>query len=423
MAAFSNGNQVSTMIKRITLLGSSSGRNAGDAALIGSIMDSVDETLGRRITYEIPTICPSYITDQYDNDTVPIGMMPWHASVKMLGIPTYRSVMRTDLTLIFDAILFDRSLYNPLFNFMWTLDKILPAAKKKGKQFGYFNVGTGPVNTPAGKAILRRLSDQADFITTRDIASEGILAEVGVTNPLRVITADAAVRLKASPEERVREIYQEIGLDPDQEILAINVNRYIDTWADDGKRESMGAEKFSDTFAKAIDIVVKELNVPVLFVNTQHHDVPIAQAVVDKMQKLTPTKLCNNTTYNHYEIKGVLGKASLLFGMRLHANILGSSAMTPIVGLNYQPKVKFYFDLLGLDEYTMSFDNFSVEGLAAHMQKGWAERDHIRGLLEERIPRLQARAHSPAQFVKAVDEGSSLAAVADSLKANPIPVI
>ena len=50
-------------------------------------MDSVDETLGRRIRYEIPTICPGYIRDQYDNDTVPIGMMPWHASVKMLGHP------------------------------------------------------------------------------------------------------------------------------------------------------------------------------------------------------------------------------------------------------------------------------------------------------------------------------------------------
>lgn len=410
------------MIKRITLLGSSSGRNAGDAALIAAIMDSIDETLERRITYEIPTICPSYIQNQYDNDTVPVGMMPWHGSVKMLGIPTLRSVLRTDLTLIFDAILFDRSLYNPLFNFMWTLDKILPLAKKRGKQFGYFNVGTGPVNTPAGKKILKRLSEQAAFITLRDISSEEILADIGVQNPRRIITADAAVRLKPASTERVNEIYRAIELDPDLPILAVNVNRYIDTWADDGNRKSMGTDAFCDTYAQALDAVAQELQVPILFVNTQHHDIPIAEVIIGKMQKHTATRIVNNRDYNHYEIKGVLGRADLLFGMRLHANILGSSALAPIIGLNYQPKVKFYFDLLGLNDYTISFDEFSVEGLRAHLLKGWAERGKIREILERRIPKLQDRAHSSAQFVKALDEGRNLDEVLSTLQQCPIPL-
>lgn len=396
------------MINRITLLGSSSGRNAGDAALIAAIMDSIDETLGRRITYEIPTICPSYIREQYDNDTVPIGMMPWHGSIKMLGIPTLRSVMRTDLTLLFDAILFDRSLYNPLFNFMWTLDKMLPIMKKRGGVIGFHNVGAGPVNTPAGKKILKRLSEMADYITLRDIASENILADIGVQNPCRLITADAAVGLKPAPDQRVEEIYREIGLDPNQPILAINVNRYIDTWADDGNRESMGTAAFVNTYAQAIDKVAKQLDVPILFVNTQHHDVEISEAIFNKMAKHTPTKFCNNNRYNHYEVKGVLGKAAMLFGMRLHANILGSSALTPSIGLNYQPKVAFYFELLGLQSYTMSFDDFSVDHLAAHMLKGWEDREHLRSVLETRIPQLQDRAHAAAQFVKAIDEGTDL---------------
>jgi len=396
------------MIKRITLLGSSSGRNAGDAALIASIMDSIDETLGRRITYEIPTIRASYIRDQYDNDTVPIGMMPWHGSVKMLGVPTIRSIMRTDLTLIFDAILFDRSLYNPLFNFMWTLNLMLPYAKKRGKQIGFFNVGTGPVNTDPGKRILKNLSELADFITTRDNASEQILADLNVENPRRVTLADAAVRLKPCSDERVDEIFRELKLDPAQPILGINVNRYIDTWADDGSRESMGKDAFARTMAAAIDRMTAEHKMPVLFVNTQHHDVEIAELVASKMAKHTPVAFANNVVYNHYEIKGVLSRVDLLFAMRLHANILASSALSPIVGLNYQPKVKFYFELLGLDEYTMSFDDFTIDGVHAHLEKGWAEREQIGAALRERMPHLQSRAHAAAQFVKAIDEGTSL---------------
>ena len=396
------------MIERITLLGSSSGRNAGDAALIAAIMDSIDETLGRRVVYEIPTIRPSYIRDHYDNETVPVGMMPWHASVKMLGLPTYRSIMRTDLTLIFDAILFDRSLHNPLFNFMWTLNLMLPRAKRKGKRIGCFNVGTGPVNTAAGKRILKDLAELMDFITLRDIASEQILADLEVENPRRVVTADAAVRLKPCSETRVREIYATLGLDPDRPILGVNVNRYIDTWADDGGRESMGKEAFAAVYAGALDRLAKELDVPVLFVNTQHHDVEIAEAVVARMAKHTPTRVCNNVDHDHCEIKGVLSKVDLLFGMRLHANILASSAMSPIVGLNYQPKVKFYFELLGLDEFTMSFDNFDEDGVYTHIKKGWERREEIRERLRRRIPRLQAHAHAAAEFVKAIDEDRPL---------------
>lgn len=371
-------------------------------------MDSIDETLGRRITYEIPTIRPSYIREQYDNDTVPIGMMPWHLSVKMLGLPTYRSIMRTDLTLLFDAILFDRSLYNPLFNFMWTLNLMLPRAKKKGKVIGLFNVGAGPVNTEPGRAILKNIAELSDFITVRDIASEDILAGLGVENPRRVTLADAAVRLKPCPEARVDAIYKEIGLDPSKEILGINVNRYIDTWADDGQRESMGKEHFARTMAAAIDRVADEFQVPVLFVNTQHHDVEISEFVASKMAKHTPVKFANNTDYNHYEIKGVLSRVDLLYAMRLHANILASSALTPVVGLNYQPKVKFYFDLLGLKDYTMSFDDFTVDGIQAHLRKGWLDRDTLREHLTRRMPHLQSRAHAAAEFVKAVDEGTSL---------------
>ena len=76
------------MLNSITLLGSSSGRNAGDAALMAGIMDSIDEACESRILYEIPTIKPSFIHDQYKNRTRPVATLPWNLSLKMLGLPT-----------------------------------------------------------------------------------------------------------------------------------------------------------------------------------------------------------------------------------------------------------------------------------------------------------------------------------------------
>ena len=231
------------MINDITLLGSSSGRNAGDAALISGIMESVDAACGKDLTYEIPTPRPSYIRDNYHNQRKAISMMPWHLSMKMLGVPTYRSIMHTDLTLLFDAILFDRSLYNPMFNFLSSLYLMLPKARREGKRMACFNVGAGPITTKTGRKMLREVGELMDFITVRDEDSYRILRDVGITNPRMMVTADAALNVQASDPGQAEDMLCKVGCDPEEEILGINVNTYIDTWAGPDVTP-MGKEKF-----------------------------------------------------------------------------------------------------------------------------------------------------------------------------------
>ena len=257
-------------LKSITLLGSSSGRNAGDAALMSGIMEAIDEETRRKLIYEIPTINTRFVSKNYpDCDTLPIPMMPWNMSVKVFGVPTYRSIMRTDLSLVFDAVLFDRALYNPLFNFLSTFSLFFPRAKKKGKLLGYYNVGIGPVNTQRGKNMLRDLTNMVDFAAVRDQDSYDILQDIGATNPRIFICADAALNVHASDEAVADRILKELGFEANEEILAINVNTYIDTWA--GPHITpMSRDKFTSDYATAITEVYNKLKVPILFVSTQH---------------------------------------------------------------------------------------------------------------------------------------------------------
>lgn len=396
------------MINSATLLGSSSGRNAGDAALISGIMGSVDAACGRKLTYEIPTINTKFIRENYTaHKVVPISMMPWNLSIKMLGLPTYQSVMRTDVSLIFDAILFDRSLYNPLFNFLSTLYLILPRAKRQGKLIGLYNVGAGPVSTPQGRKMLKTVAEIADFITVRDPGSFKLLRDIGVQNPRMILTADAALNAPASDERRSKEIMRGLGLNPEEETFAVNVNAYLDTWASPG-RVSMGREKFVTAYRAALQRVSQELGVQMLFVSTQHHDVDITREIMAGISSSKPMAMLPNTTYSHYDVKGVLGHVSLLFGMRLHAMILASSMLTPIVGLAYQPKCDYYYESLGLESFSMSFDDFSEDGLVRHMLSGWEKRTAIRSTLEERIPQLKSDADKAGQVVAAVARGETI---------------
>lgn len=385
------------MLNSITLLGSSSGRNAGDAALISGIMDSLDQASKSRICFEIPTIRPSYIRENYKNQTRPIGMMPWHASIKLLGLPTWRSIMRTDLTLIFDAILFDRSLYNPLFNYMSSLWLMLPLAKKLGKRLGCFNVGLGPVDSDAGRCMLRDILELMDFITVREEHSLKLLRDIGVMNQNVSVCADAAFLVSGSNTERTDQILKSVGLDPSKEILAFNVNHYLDSWANKGK-PSIGAERFIEIYAEAVTQVIEKLNTQVAFVCTQVADVELTKRIMAKVNA-PRMALITNRDHNHYDIKGVLGRMAMLFGMRLHSQILASSELTPIIGLSFQSKVDHYYKLLGLDKYCLSFDNFNSSALREHVLIGWQNRSEIRKLLQNRVPELQIEARKAANLV------------------------
>lgn len=394
-------------IQSITLLGSSSGRNAGDAALVAAIMDNVDRALGRRIRYEIPTPRPAYIRDYYPNDVVPVGMMPWQASIKMLGWPTLRSILRTDLTLIFDAILFDRALFNPLFNFLSTLYLLLPIARRRGQRMACYDAGIGPIHTPAGRHMLRRVLGCMDFITVRDEEALALLRDNGITHPRVRLAADAALNAPVPDAARLDAMFRQAGLTPGEPVLGINVNRYLDTWASPGRR-SMGPEAFLQTFAGAINKVAGTLRVPVVFVTTQHHDVPITRELMRRLAPGIRTALITNRDHDHAEIKGVLGRVDLLCGMRLHSLILASAGLAPVVGIAYQPKVSYYFNSLGLGDGVLSFDDFTEEKLADHILRGWNERARIRATLEQRIPSLARLAARSADLVAALDRGEDL---------------
>jgi polysaccharide pyruvyl transferase WcaK-like protein len=243
---------------------------------------------------------------------------------------------------------------------------LLPFAKRQGKKMGFYNVTAGPVTTPKGREMLLRLSEQMDFITVRDQTSYTILQELGVQNPNILVTADAALNTRPASSERIDQILTSLGLRDEGEVLAVNVNPYLDSWAG-LSRAPMTREHFVATYSRALNRVAREIKVPLLFLSTQHLDVSLTKELMARVHEAPKKVLFSNTEYNHHEIKGVMGRMSLLSGMRLHAIILTSSAQTPVIGLNYLPKVDHYFRELGQQEFNMSFEHFNEENLVHHI--------------------------------------------------------
>lgn len=402
-------------INSITILGSSSGRNAGDAALLSGIMDCIDNACDKRMLYEIPTYCPPYIWHNYQNKTRPISMLPWHGTVGMLGFPTFNSIRRSHLTIIYDAMLFDRKLWNPLTNYMssaWTYLKYL---KRQGSLVGFYNVGAGPVTTPWGKKMLRELAELADFITVREIDSFNLLADMGINDEKMLITADNAIPVVASSEQKVKSIFSKLQMPFGEEILAININSYLNSWTGLGQ-DTLTSDEFIRIYSAALNQFLQETPVPVLFVATQHSDVPITTKLMEAINAPRGKAVFSNIGYNHHDVKGVLQHVSMLFGMRLHANILATSALTPSVALVFQQKVKSYYDLLGLPENVMSFADFSQEALVSTLRHGWENREAVTNRLKEVIPVLSKETAKSAEIVAAINRGEDILGTVKRLK-------
>jgi polysaccharide pyruvyl transferase WcaK-like protein len=164
----------------------------------------------------------------------------------------------------------------------------------------------------------------------------------------------------------------------------------------------MGKEKFLKVYSEVLNDVLRELKVPVLFVATQHHDVQISKELMDMVKSPAPKAIVSNVENNHYDIKAVLSKASLLSGMRVHSLILSTSELTPAVGIAYQPKCSYYFKSLGLSERMMEFKDFSHQSLLDLILRGWADRKAIKETLSQRIPFLKQEAHKAGELVAAM---------------------
>ncbi len=398
------------MINSITLLGSASGRNAGDAALLSAIMDSCDEACNSRLLYEIPSIRPEFIWQTYTNRVRPISIMPWDLSLKLFGLPTLRSVLRTDLSLVFDATLFDRSLYNPLFNFLSSYAMLLPLARRRGKKMACYTVTVGPVKTPRGKDMLRRVLEIMDFITVRDRDSLEAMREAGVQNPNVLITNDCALNTLSSDSERLDLIWQKLGLEGEKEVLALNINPYFDSWAGLNQK-GLTRREFVDIYVQGVAKALRDISAPLLFVSTQHLDESLTKEIMAKLPLPNKKVLFSNKVYSHHDIRGLMERVSLLFAMRLHCLILTSAGHTPIIALSYLPKVDTYMKSLDLSDYCLGFDSFTPESISAHIRKGWEKRGEIRKVLDEKIPGMKTQAQRAALLVAALGRGEDLSPI------------
>jgi len=387
-------------MKKVTLIGGFSGRNAGDVAILANILHDFAQVRSD-VQFLIPTLKPSFVTNHYGHYNVkPMGMMPWHLSLKAFGLATYRSMSNTDMVIITDNALFDRKLYNPLVNTLYSVALMAPICKKKGIPIVFYNASVGPIETEKGRELLQTVLDATQLVTLRDNKTKELFEELQLNSPHIHMLADVAINTLPSADERLERIFAEEGLfgQDSAGTISFNVNSYIDNWSDTGK---LSREQFCRIMAAAIDNVVEELGVDILLTVTQVMDEKITNEVRQFIKNDNKVRMISNSKYTCNDIVGILRGVDTHIGLRTHSLIFCAAVNTPMISINSYPKNAGFMRSIGQDDWMIEFKDLNTEHITAKVVDSWRNRNRRR---EELIPITNVEKQKARKTVHLVDE-------------------
>lgn len=384
-------------MRTITVLGNNSGRNVGDNAILGNLLD--DFALERSdILFQIPTLSPRFIQSNFGNHNIrPMGMMPWNFALKNLGWPLYRAMTNTEMVLVTDNILFDRKFNNPFVNNLNSIALFSSFCKKKGIPIVLYNSSIGPIDHQVGREALQKVLDACPLVITRDVQTKELIENLELRHPDIIVHADCALNTQCPSETRLNEIIAKEGLFKSKNgTIGLNVNAYIDNWSQSG---TLSRKEFCKIIAGTADYLIERLDVDILFTVTQIMDMKITLECLELIQRKNKVKVIGNKDYTYQEIAGLLGKVDVHAGLRTHTLIFCAAVGTPMISINAYPKSAGFLKTVGMGDWTIDFADLSVEALAKIMERAWHDREMLRDKMRPIVETEKKKSRDSVQCV------------------------
>ena len=384
-------------MKIITVLGNNSGRNAGDNAILGNLLD--DFALERSdILYQIPTLNTRFIKTHFGHHNIrPMGMMPWNFALKNLGWPLYRAMTSTEMVLVTDNILFDRKFNNPFVNNLKSIALFSSVCKKKGIPIVLYNSSIGPIDHQVGREALQKVLDACPLVITRDVQTKELIENLQLRHPEIVVHADCALNTQIPSEARLQEIIAKEDLFKGPKgTVGLNVNAYIDNWSQTG---TLNREQFCRILAGTADDLIEKLDVDILFTVTQIMDMKITRECVQHIRRKDRVRVVGNKDYTYQELTGLLSKVDVHAGLRTHTLIFCAAVGTPMISINAYPKSAGFVKTVGMGDWTIDFENLSVENLFGLVQQAWDARERLSEEIKPIVEREKKKSRDSVALV------------------------
>jgi len=250
--------------------------------------------------------------------------------------------------------------------------------------------GIGPVNKQINKKLIKWILNKVDLITVRDKPSKELLENLGVVKPSIYVNSDPVFLLKKKNINNIIDrhpLIQQLINSDNRPLIGVSVREYKGNGLDS-----------KSIFAQAADYLVENYQAKIIFLPFKFdEDVYSSEEILSLMKnKAEVLKI----KLEPEELLSVLSRLSLLVGVRLHSIIFSSIANIPFVAFNYDPKVKYFVEDLGLSELLLEIgEDISLKNIQEKVEYIRENNDKIKDILLEKVNNLEEKALANNELV------------------------
>jgi len=243
--------------------------------------------------------------------------------------------------------------------------------------------GIGPVNKKINKKLIKWILNKVDLITVRNNPSKELLENLGVVKPSTYVNSDPVFLLKKKNINNVIDSHpfiQELINSDNRPLIGVSVREY--------KGNGLDSKRI---FAQAADYLIENYQAKIIFLPFKFdEDVHISEEILSLMKNQADVL---KIRLEPEELLSVLSRLSLVLGVRLHSIIFSSMANIPFIAFNYDPKVKYFMEDLGLSKLLLEIDeNISLKNIQEKIEYIRENNDKIKDILLERVNNLEEKA-------------------------------
>ncbi len=261
---------------------------------------------------------------------------------------------------------------------LWYYLAIIAMAQKRGVKVMLYSNGIGPLHKKMNIKKTSKILNKTELITLRDDASVKTLAGIGVTKPEIKVTADPTFGLDRQSEERGRELIIKSGAPDNKRYIGISVRKW----------NALGAD-FEDVVAKLCDYAsVKYGLFPVFLPMQPSKDLTISQSI---MRKMRYKSAIISEHYGVDDMIAIVNAFDVCVGMRLHSLIYAAINSVPLIGLEYDPKIRGFMEFAS-QRLHIRVETITFERLKSLLDECMGNYADIKNELDKSYEKLRALA-------------------------------
>ena len=332
-------------MSRIVVSGYYGSKNAGDEAMLAAMLEVLGD-LDPKLHITVISANPADTAKRHGVE-----------AVSWLDLPGIWRVMRQSDLLISGggSLLQNVTSRRSLYYYMG----IIFLAFMAGLKVMLYAQGIGPIRGHLPRRLMRWLGNRVSLITVRDEGSLDELADMGITRPQIVCTADPVLAIHPVDRALGRAILHAYHADGAKPVVGISV------------RDWQGWHHYKEVIAATADQMIRELGARVVFLPLRYtEDVKAAQSVAALTQE-SCTVL--EDEYSTTEFLSLVGNMELVLGIRLHALIFAGVMGVPMLGISYDPKIDRFLASVG-EQPVGRLQDVTVEELMTAVRQKWHAR-------------------------------------------------